>query len=83
MSITIHLNLPDALAKEAQASGLLESCSMTELISTELRRRKAATELNDILTQVRTQPGEPISMNDIQAEVDAVRARKKTREARH
>jgi hypothetical protein len=81
MSITIQLDLPDALAKEAQAKGLLDSHSMTELISTELRRRKAATELDSALNQIRARPGEPISMDDIQAEVDAVRAKRRAREA--
>ena len=81
MSITIHLDLPDSLAKEAQASGLLESSSMTELISTELRRRKVATELSGVLDQIRGQPGDAMSMDDIQAEVEAVRSKKRAREA--
>ena len=62
MSITVHLDLPDSLAKEAQASGLLESSTMAELISTELRRRKAATELSAVLDQIRAEPhsGDPL-----------------------
>jgi hypothetical protein len=77
MKISIHLNLPDSMAKEAQASGLLESSSMTELISTELRRRKAATESSAVLDQIRAQPGDALSMDEIQAEVEAVRSRKR------
>jgi len=69
MSITIHLDLPDSIAKEAQANGLLESDSMTELISTELRRRKAARELNGVLHQIREQPGEPMSTDEIQSSI--------------
>jgi hypothetical protein len=80
MSITIQVDLPEALLKEAKASGLLESESMTELISTELRRRKAAAELNQILDEIRRQPGESMKMEDIQAEVDAVRRAKRARE---
>ena len=76
LSITVHLDLPDALAKEAKASGLLESSTMTELISTELRRRKAATELSGVLDQIRSEPGEEMSMDDIQAEVEGVRSKK-------
>ena len=81
MSITIQLDLPDALAKEAKATGLLESKSMTDLLSTELRRRKAAAELNNVLEEIRAQPGKPMSGEEIQAEVDAVRAEKRAREA--
>ena len=81
MSVTIQLDLPDALAKEAKATGLLESESITDLLSTELRRRKAAAELNNVLEEIRGQLGKPMSMEEIQAEVDAVRAEKRAREA--
>ena len=81
MSITIQLDLPEALAREAQAKGLLESQSMTQLISAELRRRKAAAELDQVLNEIRSQPGEPMSTEEIQAEVDAVRAERRAREA--
>jgi len=81
MSITIQLDLPDALAREAEATGLLESQSMTDLIATELQRRKAAAGLNNVLDEIRSQPGEPMSSEEIQAEVDAVRAEKRAREA--
>ena len=81
MSITIQLDLPEALAREAKATGLLESESMADLLTTELRRRKAAAELNKVLDEIRAQPGEPMSMEQIQAEVDAVRAERRAREA--
>ncbi|MBU6401108.1 MAG: hypothetical protein KGS61_12370 [Verrucomicrobia bacterium] len=82
MSIKIELDLPDALAREAKASGLLESKSMTDLLSTELRRRKAAAELNTVLADIRAQPGEPMSPDEIQTEVDAVRRERRAGEAR-
>jgi hypothetical protein len=80
MSITIQLDLPDALAKEAKANGLLESDSMTDLLSIELRRRKAAAELDEVLDKIHAQPGEPMSPEEIQAEIDAVRAERRARE---
>jgi hypothetical protein len=82
MSVTIQLDLPEALVKEAQASGLLESAPIGDLLAAELRRRKAATELGLVLEAVRAQPGEPMTLEEIQAEVDAVRAEKRAREAR-
>lgn len=83
MSVTIQLDLPEALVREAKATGLLKTESMTDLISTELRRRKAAAELNKVLDGVCSQPGEPMSVEEIQAEVRAVRALKRAREAGH
>ena len=82
MSITVQLDLPEGLVNEAKASGLLESRSLSDLLSTELRRRKAAAELDHVLETIRSQPGEPMSTEDIQAEIDAVRAAKRAREAR-
>jgi hypothetical protein len=82
MSITIQLDLPDALVKEAKASGLLESAPIGDLLTIELRRRKAAAELSDVLDGIRAQPGEPMTMEEIQAEVDAVPAERRARETR-
>ena len=82
MSVTIQLDLPEALVKEAQANGLLESAPIGDLLVTELRRRKAAAELGKLLDAIRSQPGEPMTMDEIQAEVDAVRAERRAREAR-
>ena len=80
MSITIEVDLPEALVREARAGGVLDSAIMTDLISRELRRRKAAAELAAKLDEIRSQPGEPMSMEQIQAEVDAVRATKRASE---
>jgi len=82
MSVTIQLDLPEALVKEAKANGLLESAPIGDLLVTELRRRKAAAELGKVLDTIRDQPGEPMTMEEIQAEVDAVRAERRAREAR-
>lgn len=73
MSVTIQLDLPEALVREAKANGLLESAPLGDLLATELRRRKAAAELKTVLDGIRAQPGEPMTMEEIQAEVDAVR----------
>ena len=81
MSITIHLDLPDALVKEAEANGLLESAPLGDLLTTELRHRKAASELKSVLDGIRAQPGEPKSEEEIQAEVNAERRERRAREA--
>ena len=81
MSVTIQLDLPNALLKEAEASGLLESEPLGNLLPAELRRRKAAAELDQMLDGIRAQPGVPISEEEIQAEVKAVRRERRAREA--
>ena len=80
MSVTIQVDLPEALAKEARANGLLESKRLGELLSNELHRARARKQLGDMLDHVRSQPGEPMSMESIQAEVNAVREERRRRE---
>jgi len=83
MSITIRLDLPDALLDEAKAKGLLDSARIGDLLEAELRRQKAAAELNRVLGKVRAQPGEPVAEEDIVGEVKRVRKERRAREARH
>jgi TATA-binding protein-associated factor Taf7 len=80
MNVTIELDLPDALVKEARANGLLDSKRLAELLSNELRRERARRQFVEALENVRGQPGEPMSMDEIQAEVNAVREERRRRE---
>ena len=77
MSVTVQLDLPDALVKEARASGLLESKRLGEILSNELRRTRAREQFGKMLEHARSQPGEPMSMEEIQAEVNAVREQRR------
>ncbi|HTG44327.1 MAG TPA: hypothetical protein VK633_07325 [Verrucomicrobiae bacterium] len=81
MSITIELDLPDALANEARAKGLLEPGCVSDLISAELRRRQSAADLNKVLHEIRSQSGKPLGTEEIQSQIDAVRANRRAREA--
>jgi hypothetical protein len=81
MSVTIQLDLPDALLKEARANGLLDSASVGDMLATELRRRKAAAALNSVLDGIRAQPGKPMSEQDIASDVKAARRERRAREA--
>ena len=81
MSITLHLDLPDALANEASAGGLLDSRLIGDLIAAEIRRRRAATDLGNVLAQVRTQAGEPMSEQELVGVVRTVRKSRRAREA--
>jgi hypothetical protein len=81
MSVTIEVDLPDALVNEARANGLLDSKRLGELLSNELRRARAGKQFGQMLENVRSHPGEPLSMEEIQAEVNAVREERKQRES--
>jgi hypothetical protein len=82
MSVTVELDLPDALVREARSKGLFQSGQISDLVSEELNRRKAGEELEKILRTIRAQPGEPMTPEEIQAEIDAVRAERRARENR-
>lgn len=81
MSVTIQLDLPDALVNEARANGLLNSAPLGDLLTAELRRRKAAAELDVVLAGIRAQPGDAMTAEEIAAEVKAARLERRAREA--
>ena len=81
MSVTIQLDLPDALVTEARNCGLLEPASMGDLLVTELQRRKAARALETVLEGIRRQPGEAMSEEEIAGEIKAARRERRAREA--
>jgi hypothetical protein len=81
MSITVEVDLPEKLLKEAQASGLLKPAEIGDLVADELRRRKAAGGLDQTLKQIRQQPSEPVLMDEIVAEVKTVRKERRAGEA--
>jgi hypothetical protein len=83
MSITIQIDLPDALVNEARNKGLLESACVGDLLVTELRRIKAATALKNVLDTIRSQPGAAMSEEEIAAGVKAARRERRAREAGH
>jgi hypothetical protein len=81
MSVTIQLDLPDALVNEARKSGLLESQRLGEMLNEELRRERARKEFGRRLKELHSLPGEPMTYEEIQAEIDAVRAERRQRES--
>jgi hypothetical protein len=81
MSITVQLDLPEEVAAEARAAGLLEPCPLAELVNLELQRRRAGRRLSELMDQMHAVPGAPMSMEEIDAEVKAVRAARRAREA--
>ena len=82
MSITVELDLPEAVAAKARAKGLLEPRELTRLITREVSAEEDAHDFFEMVRQLRSLPGEPITMEEIQAEVDAIRAERSAREDR-
>ncbi len=80
-TLEVKLDLPDRLAREAQAAGLLTPQALSQLLKDAMRRRAAQTLLAGAARA--TQAGsKPLPMAEIQAEVRAVRrARKAPRRA--
>jgi hypothetical protein len=78
----VQLDLPEELIREARAFGLLETKRLTALLAEEVRRRRAGLELKEMLDKVRSAPGEPMTMEEINAEIKAARAERRAREAR-
>jgi len=79
MSITVQLDLPDALAEKARAEGLLQSPRLAALLEEEVERARLARETIAMLDEIRSQPGEPMSLEEIQKVVDEVRAERRAR----
>jgi hypothetical protein len=82
MSVTIQLDLPDALVHEAREAGLLESARLADWLADELRRKRARVELGEMLKKLHSLPGKPMTYEEIQAEIDAVRTERRQRESR-
>ena len=82
MSVTIELDLPEGLIRQARQLGLLENSRVGELLADEVRRRNAGQELKKVLDEVRSAPGESLTMDEIGAEIKAARAERRARETR-
>jgi hypothetical protein len=80
MSVTVELDLPESVAAEARARGLFDPKRMASLIARELSSEQDGRSFFEIVREIRAQPGQPDTMQEIQAEVDAVRAERRARE---
>ena len=81
MSITIELDLPEALAAKARAQGLLNPDQLTQLIAREVAEDEDTRDFFQMARDIRSLPGKPMTMDEIQQIVDEVRAERAAREA--
>lgn len=79
-TLEIKLDLPDRLAREAQAAGLLTPKALGCLLKNALQRHAARTLLAGAACASQTE-SKPLSMHEIQMEVNAVRTARRRRHA--
>jgi hypothetical protein len=80
---TIQIELPEATAKAARDAGLLTPQALDRLLNDALKRQKAADSLLSIADRVAAAGIAPMSMDEINAEVKAVRAERRHRASGH
>ena len=78
---TITIELPEELAEEARRHGLLAASAVEAMIRGTLRRR-AARELLEAAGKLAAAELPPLTLAEIQEEVDAVRSQRRRRAAR-
>ena len=74
---TIQIELPDAMAQAAREAGLLTPQALERLLNDALKRKQAADSLLSIADRVAAAGIEPMSMEEINAEVKAAREERK------
>ena len=79
-TVDIKLTLPDPLAQEARANGLLTSAALERLLRDEIRRRHT-DRLFDAADRLAALPA-PLGEDEVQAEIDAARAARRGGDAR-
>jgi hypothetical protein len=75
----VEIELPDATARAARKAGLLTSEALERLLTEAIRRRQAADALVAITERVAEAGIEPMSMEEVDREVKAVRAERRQR----
>ena len=78
---TLEINLPDGLAKEAKAAGLLSPEAIEQMVREAIRRR-AMGELKQAMDRMAALEGPAMTPEEIQEEIRAARAERRAREAR-
>jgi hypothetical protein len=79
--ITLTIDLPDNLVKEAKDAGLLTPEALAQLLK-EAMRRQAGRRLLDVAKRIQAAGIAPMSDEEIIAEVKAVRAERRARQAK-
>lgn len=79
---TVQITLPDQLAQEAQRAGLLTPEALERLLREAIERQQGIDELFAAMDRMAAANLPPMTMEEIQAEVDAVRAERRAQRDR-
>ena len=79
----IQIELPDATADAARDAGLLTPQALDRLLTVAIRRQQVADSLLAVADRVAEAGIAPMTMDEIDAEVKAVRAERRQRAGRH
>ncbi len=77
---TLEITLPDSLAKEAERMGLLAPASLQALLRDAVRNLRLE-KLSAARRSIAAAGMAPLTMEDIQAEIDADRSERRTKTA--
>lgn len=77
-TLQVKLDLPDSLAKEANNMGLLEPQALQTMLR-EAVRRHHITRLTDARERIAATGIPPLTMEEIQAEIEADRAERRSK----
>ena len=78
---TVEIKLPDSLAQEARAAGLLTPEAIEQMVREAIRKR-ALGELKQAMDRMTAVEGPVLTPEEIQEEITAARAERRAREAR-
>jgi len=74
----LTVKLPDELARKIRAAGLLDEAALEQLFR-EALRKQAAGEFFAALDEIQALKLPPMTEEEVQAEIDAARAERRTR----
>ena len=80
VQLEVRLSLPDSVAREAEANGLLNPESLEILVREELRKRRI-DRLFDATDRLAALPLQPLTETEVEAEVQAARSRQRVSHA--
>ncbi len=80
VQLELTLTLPDTLAREAEARGLLTAEALAALIRAEVQRRRVA-QLFAAVDHLAALPTPPLTEAEVEAEIQAVRSERRAARA--
>jgi post-segregation antitoxin (ccd killing protein) len=80
LSTELKLTLPDNLAREAEASGLLTPEAIESLLREEIRRRRV-NQLFEAADRLANLDMPPLTETEVEAEIEAARQSRRTSDA--